>query len=152
RQQLLDALKQRLAVDEGSLIAELTAQPEDGRLKLLLVHRLLQFRRQHPELCARGDYQPLQVEGERAAHVVAFARQHLDEVVVAVASRLVGQLQPEPALSIPESAWQGTVVHLPRTTRGQWRDLLTGRRFEVGTPLALAELTAALPVAALVAE
>ncbi|MFH1808155.1 MAG: malto-oligosyltrehalose synthase, partial [Pseudomonadota bacterium] len=46
RQQLLDALKQRLAVDEGSLIAELTAQPEDGRLKLLLVHRLLQFRRQ----------------------------------------------------------------------------------------------------------
>jgi (1->4)-alpha-D-glucan 1-alpha-D-glucosylmutase len=39
-----------------------------------LTHRLLQLRRDFPDLFARGDYQPVRVSGPHAKHVIAFTR------------------------------------------------------------------------------
>ena len=57
----------------------------DGRIKLHLLHRLLDIRQQHAELFRRGDYIGLDVTGPDADHVIAFARRwKRDEIVVAV--------------------------------------------------------------------
>ena len=57
----------------------------DGRIKLHLLHRLLDIRRHHTELFRRGDYVGLDVSGPDADHVLAFARRwKRDEIVVAV--------------------------------------------------------------------
>ncbi|WP_027519785.1 malto-oligosyltrehalose synthase [Bradyrhizobium sp. WSM1417] len=48
----------------------------DGQLKLSWTRHLLKLRNELPDVFARGDYQPLQVRGAHADHVVAFARRH----------------------------------------------------------------------------
>ncbi|MCK1284529.1 malto-oligosyltrehalose synthase [Bradyrhizobium sp. 44] len=48
----------------------------DGQLKLAWTRHLLKLRSELPDVFARGDYQPLQVRGAHADHVVAFARRH----------------------------------------------------------------------------
>lgn len=48
----------------------------DGQLKLAWTRHLLKLRNELPDVFARGDYQPLQVRGAHADHVVAFARRH----------------------------------------------------------------------------
>jgi (1->4)-alpha-D-glucan 1-alpha-D-glucosylmutase len=48
----------------------------DGQLKLAWTRHLLKLRNELSDVFARGDYQPLQVRGAHADHVVAFARRH----------------------------------------------------------------------------
>ena len=57
---------------------------QDGRIKLHLLHKLLDIRHAHAELFRRGDYVGLDVSGPDAGHVIAFARRwKRDEIVVA---------------------------------------------------------------------
>ena len=53
---------------------ELAREWRDGRIKLALAHRLLRLRNQFPDLFTDGDYEPMQVSGPHANHIVAFAR------------------------------------------------------------------------------
>src|SRR5207245_3239975 len=50
----------------GASPAALRGSWQDGREKLFVTHRLLELRRSHPDLFAEGDYQPIEVEGERS--------------------------------------------------------------------------------------
>ena len=82
------------ADDPAEAVAALRARPEDGRLKLWLIWRALQLRRERPALFACGDYRPLSPRGERARHVIAFARAHEVGTVATVASRSKVCLNP----------------------------------------------------------
>jgi (1->4)-alpha-D-glucan 1-alpha-D-glucosylmutase len=119
------------------------AVPDDfDRRKLLVTARVLRLRRDHPDWFA-GDYEPLTATGPAAAHVVAFARAGR---AVTVATRL-------PATLRRRAGWSGTALQLPVHPDGlgapAWRDALTATTY-VGSRLALAELTARLPVALLI--
>ncbi|MGW5717728.1 malto-oligosyltrehalose synthase [Amycolatopsis sp. NPDC003865] len=90
-------------------------QPEidaSGAAKLLVVHKALRLRREHPALF-RG-YRPLRAEGPAAKHVLAYTRSA--DLAVAVTRLPVGL---EAA-----GGWRGTVLPLPD---GVWTDVLTGR-------------------------
>src|SRR5262249_19116035 len=64
--------------------ANLLTSWADGRLKLFVTWKLLNFRREHPNLFLEGEYIPLSVTGPSADHVIAFARRlHEDWCVVA---------------------------------------------------------------------
>jgi (1->4)-alpha-D-glucan 1-alpha-D-glucosylmutase len=102
--------------------------------KLLVCQRALRLRRDHPDWLAAG-YQPLTAGGPAARHVVAFGR---GSRVVTVATRLPAGLRRA-------GGWQGTWLRLPP---GPWRDLLTDA-MHPGGAVALADLTAALPIALL---
>ncbi len=76
----------------------------DGRIKQTLIARVLGLRRLQPGLFRDGDYLPLEVSGEHAAGVLAFARrshagQHLLVVVPRLASALLGHATPAPGRS-----------------------------------------------------
>ncbi len=114
---------------------DVLADLPDGSPKLFLVQRVLGLRRERPELFA-APYRALEVQGTRAAHVVAFARG--DGLAVAV-PRLVHGLG---------GRWGRTVVALPGD--GSWRDAFSGEVVRGGRVTA-ARLFGRFPVALLVA-
>lgn len=64
---------------------DLTANWQDGRLKMAWTKNLLRLRNQFPELFQSGTYVPIEVTGPDRHHIVAFAREYQqDAVIVAV--------------------------------------------------------------------
>ncbi|HEX8118552.1 MAG TPA: hypothetical protein VF521_14850, partial [Pyrinomonadaceae bacterium] len=103
-------------------------------------------------LFARGDYTPLHAEGRRAANVVAFARAHEGDAVVAIASRFFTRLGVGRGggLSLRREAWGDTALQLEGVEGTRFRDVLTGREFETHDgSLRVGEVLSPLPVALL---
>jgi (1->4)-alpha-D-glucan 1-alpha-D-glucosylmutase len=149
RQQLLAQLGRRLSggAEARLVLARELAQPAalvDGGAKLLLLREALRFRRAHGPLFLEGEYQPLAVEGEDAAHVVAFARVRGPERLVCVVPRLLLQLGERAG----RRSWRARVI-LPPWLRGGHVDVVTGRRVEAGATLEVATAFADFPVALL---
>jgi len=136
-------------------VADLARHLPDGRLKLYLTWCGLQLRRSHANALQLGSYQPLEVLGPARRHVVAFARQHEQEVVITLASRLTCTLcdgEPDRLLQ-PAERWAGTRVLLPaHLGPGPWHEALTQRPLPPprGRELDLATAFATLPLAVLV--
>ncbi|MFA5493737.1 MAG: malto-oligosyltrehalose synthase [Porticoccaceae bacterium] len=87
---------------------------QSGGIKQWLIRCALLARRKQPQLFRRGDYLPLAVEGEHAGQVIAFARRHQGNYMIAVApvrsaSLLAGQTAPH----IPPGRWRNTRINLP---------------------------------------
>jgi (1->4)-alpha-D-glucan 1-alpha-D-glucosylmutase len=150
------ALRRRLLEQSAGLhMPDLLAGWQDGAVKLALTRRVLALRRAQPELFARGDYRPLVVRGERAAHVLAFARRHEDRVMVVAVPRLVARLWPEGQGRPPlGAAWRGTSIEVPQGLE-RFSDALSGRNHTSRerrrtAVLAVAELFDSFPVALLV--
>jgi (1->4)-alpha-D-glucan 1-alpha-D-glucosylmutase len=79
--------------------------------KLYAMQKLLQLRRDDPELFAKGDYQALQVEGERKEHVFAFSRTHEGRTCVVILPRWTANLMDcVKELPLRERVWTDTAV------------------------------------------
>ncbi len=165
RRAMLDDLDARAGRDRRALVRELLAKPADGAIKLYVAASALRFRREHRELFDDGAYVPLVALGERAPHVVAFARVAGERAVVAVAGRFFLRLAEAAARDGDDPAggergggaqsaaarWRGTRLALdPRLPRGEYRDVLTGCGVTVGDePIAVDGVLADLPCALL---
>ena len=112
----------------------------DGAVKLAVTRQALADRGEMPEVFSDGEYLPLEATGDRADHVVAYARRSGDDTVLVAVPRLVGQLGASPD-------WRNTAIPLPRGSR--WRNRLTGAEVEGGDAVMVATLFADLPVALL---
>ncbi|VAX32978.1 Malto-oligosyltrehalose synthase [hydrothermal vent metagenome] len=142
RKHLLKNLQPLLAVSteedakhRAELLLEMLDHWENGQIKLFVTACCLHFRRKHPDLFLEGDYLPLQVTGEQADHVVAFARYANGKFALTVAPRLVAGLM-EPELNWPvKSAWGNTHVLLPPGLSGQETlvDLFTRQPLSIAT-------------------
>lgn len=156
RLQALAGLKGREAeIGAEALIRELLEKAEDGRIKLYLIFRVLNYRRKHRDLFDNGDYLPLEARGARARHVCVFARRGEGEMVIVVAPRLVATLVPEPELSpLGERAWLDTFLVLPEGAAGSFRNVVNDEKLEAEERdghwcLPLAKVFAQAPVALL---
>ena len=56
-----------------------------------MIARTLNVRAHHPQLFSRGRYIPLEVRGENAEHVLAFARQWHEQMAIVVVPRLIAK-------------------------------------------------------------
>ncbi|MDT5272680.1 MAG: (1-_4)-alpha-D-glucan 1-alpha-D-glucosylmutase [Acidobacteriota bacterium] len=152
RRALLASLREVGDGDVSEFVEGLLERPEDGRVKLYVTARALNFRRARAALFARGEYLPLRASGRRAAGVISFARVLDADAAVVVASRFFTRLGVgrEGALSPGREAWGDTTLHLEGVEGGRYRDVLTGREFEARDgALDMAELLSPLPVALL---
>lgn len=140
RRRLLEEVE---GVVERNAVASLLERWTDGAVKLAVTRQALAVRAEKPEVFGTGEYLPLEATGERADHVVAYARRAGDDTVVVAVPRLVGQLGETPD-------WGNTAIPLPRGTR--WRNRLTGAEVEGGDAVSAATLFANLPVALLTRE
>ncbi len=134
------------AAQRERLAAELLAGWRDGRIKLYVLATLLRH------TAAAGwpadAYAPLDVSGERAEHVVAFARGAALVVVPRLPRTLAGEASPL------GDVWGATALALPDGAAARYRDVLTGRIVAAAerdgrSVLPLAEALAVLPVAVL---
>jgi (1->4)-alpha-D-glucan 1-alpha-D-glucosylmutase len=148
----------RVALEHAGDPVALLDHWQDGRVKQAVLARALALRASRAALFAEGGYAPLSAEGERAAHVLAFARSGSrgaggGGTVIAVATRLPAALLGDSAAPlVPRAEWTGTELLLPRDVAGGavCRDALTGTALEAqGGRLALDQVLARLPVALL---
>ncbi|WJO23942.1 malto-oligosyltrehalose synthase [Pseudomonas soli] len=110
----VDYPARRASLDDGTPLAELLAHWRDGRIKQVLVARVLDARQAHPELFQRGAYLPLTVQGRHADQVLAFARLGQGERAVIVVPRLASALLGAAATPlIPAQNWDDTRLVLP---------------------------------------
>ncbi|MDZ7781416.1 MAG: hypothetical protein U5K56_00185 [Halioglobus sp.] len=132
------ALRERLLAElEGLSAVDILRRSNEGLPKLWVIRQALHLRHDHPgSLGPEGDYRPLNLTGDKAAHGVAFLR---GESVAVVVPRLVYGLNGD---------WGDTALQLPE---GYWRNMLTKETVD-GGEAPLAHLLASFPVALLVRE
>jgi (1->4)-alpha-D-glucan 1-alpha-D-glucosylmutase len=151
RRRMLAGLDQ---AEEGGLeylLSTLKSEPCDGRIKLYVTSRALRLRRSLRNLFSYGIYRPIKSRGEKDAHVVAFAREHGAQVVIAAAGRFFLKLGVRERM--PDIGdWTDTALLLEEPLRRlKFRDAFTGREFRPGNrALPLKDVFATLPVALLV--
>ena len=124
----------------------------DGRIKQAIIVRLLALRAARPALFARGDYEPLKIEGREAASVLAFMRRSgADRVLVVVPVHVAHLLEGATTPHVDPQYWGDTEVLLPPgTASNAWTHVMTGKRRKSSSRrLVVAELLSDLPVAVL---
>ncbi|HJQ84976.1 MAG TPA: malto-oligosyltrehalose synthase, partial [Candidatus Binatia bacterium] len=132
---------------DAALVRALVDRPEDGAAKLHVVRTALGLRRREPDLFA-GGYEALVAEGERAAHVLAFARSQGERTAITVVPRLVLGLGGRSA-PVGSAVWGDTALRLPGAlARRRFTNVLTGEPWG-GDPLPLASALGAFPAALL---
>jgi (1->4)-alpha-D-glucan 1-alpha-D-glucosylmutase len=83
----------------------------DGRIKMFLTQRALQFRREHVDLFQRGNYLPLRASGTFAESSISFARELNGEWIVVIAPRLSSRVGFPPV----GDKWKDTAIELPES-------------------------------------
>jgi (1->4)-alpha-D-glucan 1-alpha-D-glucosylmutase len=135
------------------MLDDLLEHWRDGRIKLFVTHRGLNFRRRQEELFRRGEYAVPQVTGERTQHVCSFLRRHAAAAALAVVPRLTHRLTfGRGELPLGEAIWEDTALRLPHDAPRSWRNILTGETIEAvqrgdGWELPLAQVLRRFPVA-----
>lgn len=151
RQKLLQSLQEQANGDAVALVHELMDNLPDGRAKLYLTWRLLNWRKQHSELFESGDYEPLTAEGEKADHICAFIRSDRQRRLIVIAPRWYARLTQDSSHWLSaEAVWGDARLKLPP---GRYRNLLTGESINAGEDsTSISEALLNFPVAVLVNE
>lgn len=143
--QLLERVQQS---EVTSLLAEISAA------KLWVTWKLLQLRQSMKGVFAGGGYTPLQVEGAKCEHVLAFTRSDQEHTVIVVLPRWCARLKAG-LMEFPlgDASWGDTVVAAPLS--GAFKDVLTGRLFDPegaieNRRLRLGSLLESFPIAVLI--
>ena len=129
-------------------VQDLLTHWSDGRIKLFVTTCGMRFRRQHRALMLHGAYAPLEVDGEGANHVVAFARHDDSGTLLVIAPRLVVPLvtQKRP-LPIGPDAWAASQIVLPAAARSRrYRHVITGEWCETASDRSSLSMAAALRI------
>jgi (1->4)-alpha-D-glucan 1-alpha-D-glucosylmutase len=115
----------------GSLsLNEMLAHWEDGRIKLYLTCKALQFRNSREELFFDGDYIPLKASGPFRRHVCAFARQKRSLWSVVLVPRFTTEIAAPGKPPAGSDVWGVTTVLFPENAPERWVNVLTGEHVE----------------------
>jgi (1->4)-alpha-D-glucan 1-alpha-D-glucosylmutase len=146
------SLTQMTAATRGqgssNLCQNLLQHSRDGRIKLWLTARALNFRRDHQELFQRGEYTALHVTRGREEHVVAFARRLGEEAAIVAVPRFTYTLMKGKEEAPLGAVWGDSALVLPPGLAGRRiHNIFTGERFEAGESILCREIFAGFPVA-----
>jgi (1->4)-alpha-D-glucan 1-alpha-D-glucosylmutase len=149
----VDFASREAALSRAESVLAAAAHWRDGAVKQALIQTVLAERARRPELFSRGGYEPLEAEGPHADDIVAFARTQGAEALIVVALRRPATaLEASEGLGLRPDLLREDVIRLPKGLAGATaRELLSGRRIELGAETPLAEVLA-LPAAALVVQ
>ncbi|MFP3983277.1 MAG: malto-oligosyltrehalose synthase [Desulfurivibrionaceae bacterium] len=111
-----------------TLVYDLLQNMEDGRIKLYLIWRVLNFRREFPEIFKQGKYLPLKTTGPGSDHICSFSRNGEDRMIIVSVPRLIGTLlQKDQQEPLGEEVWGDTGIVIPKKMdRRGFTDLMTG--------------------------
>jgi len=160
RMRMLKEIKERESeIPLPELARELTVHKEDGKIKLYLTCKALNFRREKRELFEKGEYVPLEAKGEKANHVIAFSRVLNDARAIIIVPRFLTGLVPQPQdLPTGRDIWGDSSLVIAVGEDGEhYRNVFTGETVTVSQcngvhVLYLSEIFSNFPVALLERE
>jgi len=160
-ERMLDELQSFVSVPEKELpekVRELVKTMEDGRIKHYVTWKTLSLRWQCIDLFQSGTYVPIEVRGQNAENLCAYARQYEDKMVVVAVPRLYTRLCGVEAEVDPlgKAAWRDTWLETPSCSPGaQFKNVFTGElwgaeSFASSIGYSVARLLAFFPVVLLI--
>lgn len=154
---MLEELKrQESEIPLWELARELTMQRDNGKIKLYLIYKSLNYRMKNRELFEKGEYIPLTTTGEKEHNVCTFARRVESRNSIIAAPRFFTKLIPQiDTLPFGYEVWKDTSIVIPFSGTGvKYRNIFTdeivttGEKDGVGL-LLLSEIMKNFPVALL---
>jgi (1->4)-alpha-D-glucan 1-alpha-D-glucosylmutase len=128
----LDELKRLQHDSPDALLENLISTWQDGRIKLFLTWKALNFRRDHQQLFQSGEYLPLESTGRQKESLFAFARRLNDQWVVAVVPRLLSRVVDPGEMPLGRGVWTTAAIQLPSGAPSRWVDVITGQPLRAG--------------------
>jgi (1->4)-alpha-D-glucan 1-alpha-D-glucosylmutase len=134
---------------------DLAQQWRDGRIKLYVIWRALNYRRQNAELFSRGEFVSLAASGARQGHISAYCRRRGEQLALVVLPRWFAAVPPSASRPSADDFWAGTEISLPDSSSTRWRNIFTGEDLcasptaSARQSLPIAELFCNFPVAML---
>ena len=128
---------------------------QDGKIKLYLIYKALNYRKNNRKLFDSGEYLPLEVMGKKADNVCAFVRRIGNNRILIIAPRFFTSLMKPTELPLGETVWDDTFIVIPIAEPGaKYNNILTGemltaREYRDATALHLSEIFSNFPVAML---
>lgn len=147
RQTLMDDLEVQANEAYQTLTAHLWEDRYSAKIKLWLVHKLLNDRKENAEFFANADYLPLTVEGEYQTNVLAFARRYQNQwYVVAVPLHLAAICKQQEIMNM---SWKDTCIVLPEDAPTEYNHLFSKTTGKIQKEIAVKEIFESLPLAVL---
>jgi len=137
---------------ESPQLASLLHNWTDGRLKLFLTNRALEFRRSHADLFLKGDYVPLYASRRMFQHVCAFMRAYKRERILVAVPRFTTAITETGEFPMGAAVWRKNGIQLPTRTARNWKNILTGEEIKLGAgygQILLSSIFSQFPVALL---
>jgi (1->4)-alpha-D-glucan 1-alpha-D-glucosylmutase len=131
RIKLLEELKQREREDRPSLIQDLLAHWVDGRIKLYVTYKGLNFRRAQRSLLQGGNYIPLYASERAREHICAFARHGGEGWALVAVPRLITKLVRPQTPPLGKETWGAGTLVLPDEAPECWLNIFSGEELEV---------------------
>ena len=156
RTAMLEELK-RLESEMGpaEISGNLMTGWQDGRIKLYLTWKALNFRRMNTELFGDGEYISLAANGTGCESICAFARKLGEKTAITAVPRLLTKRFPYAKSVRAEEIWEDTAVIIPFAKAGEkYRNFYTGEVLTAAisgeaASLKASELFSSFPVALL---
>jgi (1->4)-alpha-D-glucan 1-alpha-D-glucosylmutase len=126
RLRMLAAIQAGFENDRLSLIGDMLAAMEDGRIKMFLIWRALSTRRRFAEVFNGGEYIPLSPRGRRRNCVVAFARRKGPQWALTAVPRLLHAWLKDGEIPLGQESWADTQLPPLDGMPSVWRDAITG--------------------------
>ncbi|MEW6410019.1 MAG: malto-oligosyltrehalose synthase [Nitrospirota bacterium] len=126
---MLEELKKRESeIPLSELARDLIINKNNGLIKLYLIYKALNYRKANRELFERGEYSPIEVMGEKANNVCAFARRFGNTRVIVVVPRFFTKLTPLPdSLPLGKEIWRDSFIVIPLGDVGaRYHNIFTG--------------------------
>ena len=162
RSRLLERLEPLLteqmppAESQTRTLVEMVQHWHDGRIKLFIMAAGLRLRRRLRHVFRHGDYLPLETQGEYADNVVALARRHGNDMVIAVVPCFANRfIKPDYPPAIASERLKTATLSLPQEwAQHHFRNVFTRETLAAasqsnGAAIPLVELFASCPVALL---
>jgi malto-oligosyltrehalose synthase/4-alpha-glucanotransferase len=135
--------------DKNDLIKELWNTRNDSRIKLWLVHELMQLRFTYSELFSYGLYIPLEVKGKYKEHIVAFARKFDQEWIIVAVPLYTGTLCQQQKREINTINWRDTCIIPPPEAPLELDSILSKQKRKLKGGILVSDIFKEIPIAIL---
>ncbi len=153
RMEMLEELKEYESdIGPLELMKELTINKDDGKIKMYVIYKSLNFRKNNRELFEKGEYIPLEVYGERADNVCAFVRRAGNRRAITVVPRFLTWMISPAGIFPFDVEWNDSFIVIPFAETGaRYRniftdEIVTAKNYKDATALKLSEVFSNSPV------
>ncbi len=109
------------SLEETANFKTLCKNWKNGYIKQHILHHLLLHRRDNPELYGQGTYEPLEMTGAHAGHMISYMRRSRDKTIIVILP-LRASAEPDEGLS---SQYDSHDTAIARMESGNFRNILS---------------------------